>query len=130
MNLSWMNPVNWIKSGIAAKAEAEIDSRLSSENLANDALQGINYLVSLSESKVDDQKLRMISQDLIFAGESLKVLGESINPDGEDGRKLSESELAALNARVRVLFGDVFHEWDLAAIREKAKAIVRKALGV
>ena len=130
MNLNWLNPVNWIKAGVAAKADAEIDKRLSAENLANDARQGINYLVALSESKVDDQKLRMISQDLIFAGESMKELGEAINPDGEEGRKLSESELSALNARVQVLFGDVFHEWDLAAIREKAKAIVRKALGV
>lgn len=130
MNLSWLNPVNWIKAGVAAKADAEIDKRLSAENLANDARQGINYLVALSKSKVDDQKLRMISQDLIFAGEAMKELGEAINPDGEEGRKLSESELSALNARVQVLFGDVFHEWDLAAIREKAKAIVRKALGV
>ena len=88
----------------------------------------MNYLIQLSESKVADDKLETIANDLIYAGESLVDLGRSIHPKSEDGRKLSEGETASLNARVKVLFGDVIHEWDLANIREQAKALVRKIL--
>ena len=90
----------------------------------------MNYLIQLSESKVDDDKLEQVANDLIYAGESLAELGRSIHPKSENGRKLSEGEVAALNARVKVLFGDVLHEWDLANIREQAKALVRKILGI
>ena len=130
MNLSFLNPVNWIKSGVAAKADAEIDRLLTSKNLECCGRNGVNYLIQLSESKVDDDKLEQIANDLIYAGESLVDLGRSIHPQGENGRKLSEGEVAALNARVKVLFGDVLHEWDLANIREQAKALVRKILGI
>ena len=130
MNLSFINPVNWIKSGGAAKADAEIDRLLTSKNLECCGRDGVNYLIQLSESKVDDDKLELIANDLIYAGESLAELGRSIHPKGENGRKLSEGEVAALNARVKVLFGDVLHEWDLAKIRDQAKALVRKILGI
>ena len=130
MNLSWLNPMTWIKSGIASKAEAEIDRVLTTQMLEQKSREGVNYLIQLSESKVDDQKLETISNDLVYAGESLIDLGKAINPKGEDGRKLSEGETAALNARVKVLFGDVIHEWDLADIREKIKSALRKALGI
>lgn len=130
MNLSFLNPINWIKSGIVAKVESEIDNRLTTERLTEAARGGVNYLIQLSESKVDDERLRTVANDLVYAGESLRELGQSIHPDGEEGRKLSENEIAALNARVCVLFGDVIHEWDLAEIREKAKALVHKAVGV
>lgn len=130
MNLSFLNPINWIKSGCAAKADAEIDRLLTSKNLECCGRDGVNYLIQLSESKVDDDKLELIANDLIYAGESLAELGRSIHPKGENGRKLSEGEVAALNARVKVLFGDVLHEWDLAKIRDQAKALVRKILGI
>lgn len=130
MNLSFLNPVNWIKSGIANAADAEIDRALTSKNLEVYGRNGVNYLIQLSESKVDDDKLEQIANDLVYAGESLAELGRSIHPKGESGRKLSESEVAALNARVKVLFGDVIHECDLAALRDQAKALVRKVLAV
>lgn len=130
MNLSFLNPVNWIKSGFAAKADAEIDRLMTSKNLECCGRNGVNYLIQLSESKVDDDKLEQIANDLIYAGESLAELGRSIHPKSENGRKLSEGEVSALNARVKVLFGDVIHEWDLANIREQAKALVRKVLGI
>jgi len=130
MNLSFLNPVNWIKSGVAAKADAEIDRLLTSKNLECCGRNGVNYLIQLSESKVDDDKLEQVANDLIYAGESLAELGRAIHPKSESGRKLSEGDVAALNARVKVLFGDVLHEWDLANIREQAKALVRKILGI
>ena len=130
MNLSFLNPVNWIKSGFAAKSDAEIDRLLTSKNLECCGRNGVNDLIQLSESKVDDDKLEQVANDLIYAGESLAELGRSIHPKSENGRKLSDGEVAALNARVKVLFGDVLHEWDLAHIREQAKALVRKILGI
>ena len=130
MNLSFLNPVNWIKSGVAAKADSEIDRLLTSKNLEECGRNGVNYLIQLSEYKVDDAKLEQIANDLVYAGESMAELGRAIHPKSESGRKLSEGEVASLNARVKVLFGDIIHEWDLAESREKAKALVRKVLGV
>ena len=130
MNLSFLNPVNWIKSGFAAKADAEIDRLLTSKNLECCGRNGVNYLIQLSESKVDDDKLELIANDLIYTGESLAELGRSIHPKGENGRKLSEGEVAALNARVKVLFGDVIHDWDLCEAREWIKSKVRTAIGL
>ena len=90
----------------------------------------MNYLIQLSESKVADDKLETIANDLIYAGESLVDLGRSIHPKSEDGRKLSEGETASLNARVKVLFGDVIHDWDLCEAREWIKSKVRTAIGL
>ena len=130
MNLSFLNPINWIKSGVAAKADSEIDRLLTSNNLETCGRNGVNYLIQLSESKVDDDKLEQIANDLIYAGESMADLGRAIHPKSEAGRKLSEGEVSALNARVKVLFGDVIHEWDLAGIRDQAKSMVRKVIGI
>lgn len=130
MNLSFLNPVNWIKSGFAAKADAEIDRLMTSKNLECCGRNSVNYLIQLSESKVDDDKLEQIANDLIYAGESLAELGRSIHPKSENGRKLSEGETSALNARVKVLFGDVIHDWDLCEAREWIKLKVRTAIGL
>lgn len=130
MNLSFLNPINWIKSGVAAKADSEIDRLLTINNLETCGRNGVNYLIQLSESKVDDDKLEQIANDLIYAGESMADLGRAIHPKSEAGRKLSEGEVSALNARVKVLFGDVIHEWDLGGIRDQAKSMVRKVLGI
>ena len=130
MNLSFLNPINWIKSGVAAHADSEIDRLLTSKNLESCGRDGVNYLIQLSESKVDDDKLEQIANDLIYAGESMAELGRAIHPDSDAGRKLSEGEVASLNARVKVLFGDIIHEWDLVSYRLKAKELVRKVLGI
>ena len=130
MNLSFLNPLNWIKSGVTSQVDRTVDEHLTAKNLERKGREAVNYLIQLSESKVADDKLETIANDLIYAGESLVDLGRSIHPKSEDGRKLSEGETAALNARVKVLFGDVLHEWDLAHIREQAKALVRKILGI
>lgn len=130
MNLSWLNPINWIKSAAAAKIDAEVDRIITNDNLAEQGRTGVNYLIQLSNSKVNDDKLEVIANDLIYGGESLIDLGKSIHPKGEEGRNLSKAEIAALNARVQVLFGDVIKEWDLADIRAKIKDAVHQTLGV
>lgn len=130
MNLSWLNPVNWIKSGVASGIDAKVDELVTTKKLEEKGRETVNYLIQLSNSRVDDQKLETIANDLIYAGESLIDLGKSIHPKGEEGRELSESEIKTLNARVKVLFGDVIHDWDLAEVRSWIKNTVRKALGI
>ena len=130
MNLSFLNPINWIKSGVASQVDHKVDELLTAKNLESKGREMVNYLIQLSESKVADEKLETIANDLIYSGESLIDLGKSIHPKSEDGRKLSEGETAALNARVKVLFGDLIHDWDLCEAREWIKAKVRKAIGL
>ena len=130
MNLSFLNPINWIKSGVASQVDRKVDEVLSAKNLESKGREVVNYLIQLSDSKVADDKLETIANDLIYAGESLVDLGKAIHPKGEDGRKLSEGETSALNARVKGLFGDVIHDWDLCEAREWIKAKVRVAIGL
>ena len=130
MNLSFLNPLNWIKSGVTSQVDRTIDELLTAMNLERKGREAVNYLIQLSESKVADDKLETIANDLIYAGESLVDLGRSIHPKSEDGRKLSEGATAALNARVKVLFGDVIHDWDLCEAREWIKSKVRTAIGL
>ena len=130
MNLRFLNPVNWIKSGVASQVDRTIDELLTAKNLERKGRDAVNYLIQLSESKVADDKLETIANDLIYAGESLVDLGRSIHPKSEDGRKLSEGETASLNACVKVLFGDVIHDWDLCEAREWIKSKVRTAIGL
>ena len=130
MNLSFLNPLKWIKSGVASQVDRTIDELLTAKNLERKGREAVNYLIQLSESKVADDNLEAIANDLIYAGESLVDLGRSIHPKSEDGRKLSEGETAALNARVKVLFGDVIHDWDLCEAREWIKSKVRTAIGL
>ena len=130
MNLSFLNPLNWIKSGVASQVDRTIDELLTAKNLERKGRDAVNYLIQLSESKVADDKLETIANDLIYAGESLSDLGRSIHPKSENGRKLSEGETSALNARVKVLFGDVIQDWDLCEAREWIKSKVRTAIGL
>lgn len=130
MNLSFLNPLNWIKSGVTSQVDRTVDELLTAKNLERKGREAVNYLIQLSESKVADDKLETIANDLIYAGESLVDLGRSIHPKSEDGRKLSEGETAALNARVKVLFGDVIHDWDFCEAREWIKSKVRTAIGL
>ena len=130
MNLSFLNPINWIKSGVVSQVDRKVDEVLTAKNLESKGREVVNYLIQLSESKVADDKLETIANDLIYAGESLVDLGRSIHPKSEEGRKLSEGETAALNARVKVLFGDVIHDWDLCEAREWLKAKVRASIGL
>ena len=130
MNLSFLNPLNWIKSGVASQVDRTIDELLTAKNLERKGRDAVNYRIQLSESKVADDKLETIANDLIYAGESLVDLGRSIHPKSEDGRKLSDGETAALNARVKVLFGDVIQDWDLCEAREWIKSKVRTAIGL
>ena len=130
MNLSFLNPLNWIKSGVASQVDRTIDELLTAKNLERKGRDAVNYLIQLSESKVADDKLETIANDLIYAGESLVDLGRSIHPKSEDGRQLSDGETAALNARVKVLFGDVIQDWDLCEAREWIKSKVRTAIGL
>ena len=130
MNVSFLNSLNWSKSGVASQVDRTIDELLTAKNLERKGRDAVNYLIQLSESKVADDKLETIANDLIYAGESLVDLGRSIHPKSEDGRKLSEGETAALNARVKVLFGDVIHDWDLCEAREWIKSKVRTAIGL
>ena len=130
MNLSFLNPINWIKSGVASQVDRTIDELLTAKNLESKGRGVVNYLIQLSESKVSDDKLETIANDLIYAGESLVDLGKAIHPKSDEGRKLSEGETAALNARVKVLFGDVIHDWDLCEANKWIKAKVRTAIGL
>jgi len=130
MNLSWLNPISWVKNGIAAKCDSEIDKHLTAEALTKFGKEKVNYLIQLKQSKSDREEMKRISNDLIYGGESLIDLGKALDPDGDNGAQFSDAETLTLNARVQVLFGDIIKDWELAEWREKLKKLIREKLGV
>jgi len=128
--MKWLNPLNWVKSGIAAKVDSEVEKRMSKSALRDVGKNAIAYAVQLAESKVDVEKSEAIANDLIYCGNALIDIGTALTEKSENGREISENEMDAIMARVTVLFGDIITDEQLAAFRETVKAFVRQKLGL
>jgi len=128
--MKWLNPLNWLKSVVAAKIDAEIEKWISKDALRVIGKNAIAYAVELAESKVDVKKSEEIANDLIYCGNALIDIGTAVTEKSEDGREISESEMAAIMARVTVLFGDIITDEQLTAWREIAKNFIRSKLEI
>ena len=128
--MNWLNPVNWIKAGIASAAESKVDELVTVEQGKRLAKDGLNYCIGLSESKVSDDQLRKTSEGLVLLGDTIKNAGLSISPDGDEGRRLSDAEIACITRNIEVAFGKVIDEEKMSGWRAKIKALVRNVLGI
>lgn len=128
--MNWLNPANWIKSAIASSADKAIDENVTLANGKAVVQTGLNKVIGLTESKVNDDKLRKYADGLVQAGEGLVALGKGIHPDGEGGRSLTLGELDDIYSKVEAAFGQLIEEEKVAEMRKKLKAFVRVKLGL
>jgi len=128
--MNWLNPANWIKAGIANSADQAIDTNVTLEKGKAVALLGVNNVIGLTESKINDDELRKYADAFINGGTALVKLGKGIHPDGEGGRKLTLGELDEIYTAIDDAFGNIIPEEKVAAFRKQLKAYVRTKLGI
>lgn len=128
--MNWLNPINWIKSSVASYIDKKIDEALTSKNCKAMLVDGVNYAVSMSEKKWNDDQCRTTARGMRLAAKSLDDLAESIDPDGTEGRRISVEEFNLLLGDAQAAFGSVVTEDWLADKRGLLKGAVRKRLGL
>lgn len=128
--LGFLNPVKWFKHAVADAVDSKIDEVMTVDNGRSLLITGVNKAVTLSEQKWDDDKCRTYSRAFKLAGKAFIDLGEAVDPDGEDGRKLSVDEFNILLGDAQSAFGIIVDEAWMSEQRERIKAFVHARLGV
>ena len=128
--LGSLNPIRWFKSAACSAVESKVDEVVTVENGKSLLISGVNKAVTLSEQKWDDDKCRTYARAFKLAGKAFTDLGDAVDPDGEDGRKLSVDEFNLLLGDAQAAFGIIVDEAWVAEQRERIKAFVRARLGV
>ena len=127
--LGSLNPIRWFKSAACSAVESKVDEVVTVENGKSLLISGVNKAVTLSEQKWDDDKCRTYARAFKLAGKAFTDLGDAVDPDGEDGRKLSVDEFNLLLGDAQAAFGIIVDEAWVAEQRERIKAFVRARLG-
>ena len=128
--LGSLNPIRWFRSAACSAVESKVDEVATVENGKSLLISGVNKAVTLSEQKWDDDKCRTYARAFKLAGKAFTDLGDAVDPDGEDGRKLSVDEFNLLLGDAQAAFGIIVDEAWVAEQRERIKAFVRARLGV
>ena len=128
--LGWLNPAKWFRSAACSAVESKVDEVVTVENGKSLLISGVNKAVTLSEQKWDDDKCRTYARAFKLAGKAFTDLGDAVDPDGEDGRRLSVEEFNLLLGDAQAAFGIIVDEAWVAEQRERIKAFVRARLGV
>lgn len=126
----WLNPLNWFKQSVADAADKKVDELLTMSKGKQLVVDGINEVIVLTDEKWSDEECRKYARGFKLAGKALTDLGESIDPDGDEGRKLSVDEFEVLIGDALGAFGTVADEAWLAKRREEIKAFIHQKLGV
>lgn len=128
--LDWLNPTKWFKNAACSAVDSKVDEVVTVANGKSLLITGINKAVTLSEQKWDDNKCRTYSRAFKLAGKAFTDLGEAVDPDGEDGRRLSVEEFNILLGDACAAFGIIVDEEWMTELRERIKMFVRIRLGV
>lgn len=122
--LSWLNPKNWFKSAAKSSVESAVDGYVTVEKAHELIVGAVNSVVTTGASKIGEDKLRKLSEGMVALGESLTALGKAVNPDGEEGGKVSENELRQILDALNKGFGLCMDEEAITSLREKIKDFV------
>lgn len=128
--MNWLNPVNWVKKGIASACEAKVDELVTADNARALIRNGVNQTARITLDKVDDETIAKTANGLNVAGEALAELGKAISPEGDGGREITAAEFFAICDKLETAFGELFPENKLALARIAAKRKVNELLGV
>lgn len=128
--LGLLNPVKWFKSAACSAVENKIDEVVTVDNGKSLLITGVNKAVTLSEQKWTDDQCRTYARAFKLAGKAFEDLGEAVDPDGEDGRRLSVEEFNLLLGDAQAAFGIIVDEAWMTEQRERVKAFVRQRLGM
>lgn len=128
--LGLLNPIRWFKSAAYSAVESKVDEVVTVENGKSLVIAGVNKAVTLSENKWSDDECRTYARAFMLAGKAFTDLGEAVDPDGEDGRKMSVAEFNLLLGDAQAAFGIIVDEAWMAKQRERIKAHIRYCLGM
>lgn len=121
---SWLNPKNWFKSAAKSAAASAVDGYVTVEKAHELIVGAVNSVVTTGASKIGEDKLRKLSEGMVALGESLTALGNAVNPDGEEGGKVSEKELWQILGALNKGFGLCVDEEAVTSLRGKVKDLV------
>lgn len=128
--MNWLNPVNWVKKGVASAVNAKVDEYVTTENATAAIRHGVNEVAKLAMSKASDETIAKTANGLKVAGEALAELGKAISPEGDGGREITAAEFFAICDKLDNAFGDIVPEGKVAELRAYLKGKVAETLGV
>ena len=128
--MKWLNPLNWFKKAAATAIDQKVDEVMTLRNGKMLVVAGVNDVILLTENKWSDDECRRYARGFRLAGKALTDLADAIDPDGDDGRKLSADEFEVLMADALAAFGTVLDEASAERVRNTVKGYVHEKLGV
>lgn len=128
--IKWLNPITWFKSAAASIVAQKVDETLTIENGKTVLVGAINRAVTLTERVWDDGDCRTYARGFRLAAKALNDLADSVDPDGEEGRKMSVTEFEVLLGDAQAAFGILVDDKWLEGIRASIKDMVNEKLGV
>lgn len=128
--MKWLNPITWFKSAAASFVAQKVDETLTMANGKAVVVDAINKAVTLTEQVWDDGECRTYARGFRLAAKALNDLAESVDPDGDEGRKMSAAEFEVLLGDAQAAFGVLVDDAWLEDVRARVKALVNEKLGV
>jgi hypothetical protein len=118
------------KTALAKTVEKKVDEVFTLRNGKELVVAGINKAVTLSESRWDDGECAKYARGFRLAGKAFTDLADAIDPEGDDGRRMTTDEFEVLLGDALSAFGTVLSEDWVAERREEVKSFIRGSLGV
>ena len=90
------------KSGRQSLVRDTAKEYLTSDRIAKLAADGVSVTLEAGADKMDDARCAKIAYGCNKGADALKHLVQAIDPNGEEGKKVSEAEKAAIQDDIRI----------------------------
>lgn len=118
----WMKLLT--KKGRQEAVRDAAKSYLTPEKLAELLADGVAIALEAGTDKLSDERCSQIAVGCEKGADALKHITAAINPDGEEGKKVSESEKTLIQADIRAAIELIVTKTSLDSIVDKASQYV------
>lgn len=120
--------MNWLKVVTQAGRQSIVDEllqkELTQENCAIYAAKGVSAALDAGTARLSDERIKQIAEGCEAGGKLCAQLGRAINPDSEDGKKISEAEKQGIMVEIRPTIVGLISQDVLDDLRKKIVAKV------
>ena len=97
---------------------------LTPDKIAELAASGVATALEAGADRMDDARCAKIAYGCDKGADALKHLVQAIDPNGEEGKKVSEAEKAAIQGDIKIAVASLVTDDAIAAAIEKAVVLV------
>ena len=112
------------KSGRQSLVRDTAKEYLTSDRIAELAADGVSVTLEAGADKMDDARCAKIAYGCNKGADALKHLVQAIDPNGEEGKKVSEAEKAAIQDDIRIAVESLITEEAINDAIDKVVALI------